>query len=229
MSKPSPASFRTSFAQAEPRSLPRFLSVCGRVQEQALVPSNWRFKPDFNVVALEIFVSCVDYDIPFHARNHGRHDQNRATPLAVPVRGECLGPMRNWGAPNPAACLRSPPRSSRRPVSWPRRNADTEEARHCSKRAFQQGRRVVFRHIDDLVANPVPPPRHPFRAFGAPDGKLAFAVPNAEGPGRSRQDSGPRHQTATLASTRRIRFSTASEPAEQDLAKSNGVVPCNNG
>ena len=93
---------------------------------------------------------------------------------------------------------------------------------------FKHRGRVVFRSVDDPVAEVVPASRDlpgPVRAEYGPSALRISDSPSLPGRFQPRKTG----QTTTLAWARRTRLSTASAPAEDEIAISSGVPPSSRG
>ena len=178
--------------------------------------------------ALEIRMSSVDDDIALHARDDRWDDQDRTSVSGIPFPPEAPG------------CFRIRLEPFRYRVGrcdliagslWNRYLDEMPVRRQNSvpvHQHFQHCGRIGLGSVDYCSPSLMPPSRDPFGAFGAPHRELPRRVADPIGTHRLREFSRHR-QGATPASARRMRFNTASAPAELDRAMSKGVSPSNNG
>ena len=194
--------------------------------EQPLIPPNRRFGSRLQPGKLGM--TRVDDDVALRSGDDGRYDQDAAAPLGIPLMAEPAG---RWTVP------KMPVRQGIRANGFVGRACgypDLDEVRVSGWRPvpidqrFQHRGRVVFRSVDDPVANVVPP------SGDLPGSVRAEYVPSAlrisDSPGPSGRFQ-PRRtgQTATPAWARRTRLSTASAPAEDEIAISSGASPSSRG
>ena len=170
----------------------------------------------------------VDDDVLFRPGDDGRYDQDGAAPLGRPLMADPAG---RWTVP------RMPVRQGigvndfvARACGYP----DLDEVLVPGWRPvpidqrFEHRGRVAFRCVDDPVADIVPAPRDlpgPVRAEYGPSAPRISDSPSLSGRFQPRRTG----QTATPAWARRTRLSTASAPAEDEIAISSGASPSSRG
>ena len=198
---------------------------CGRwcliSPEGAPVPPDGSFQSDR--YSLGVRVPAVDDDVAFHARDDRWDDHDCAfdAPRTIGGRSGRAASPPGW---NQSGSMSAVTTSWLVPLGmvismkcWVWRQRSVPVHQH-----FQHGRRVALGGVDHLGAGLVPPAGGALGAFRTPHRKSSRRIADSVRPHRLRQGSW-RHQAAMPASARRMRFSTASAPAELDRAMSKGV------
>jgi len=170
----------------------------------------------------------IDDDVPLHPNNDGEHDQDKAPPFGVPLVAESPGrrAVRKLPARNRVRIDRFTTRT--------RRNLNPDEVLVSrwrtvpSDQCLEHRRGVSLRSVDNLIPDFVPSSGDPSGTLGAEDGPSTLRVADSirpEGLAEAKWSG----QTATPASARQTRFSTASAPGEDASATSRGDSPSSNG